>query len=223
MTKVKMMIAATLALGVSVAFADKLDDFKEANRYEKGCQTIPRTYSSERSACDSEGPRVHEWCDGSRGPVTCGSEELTRQVKLGVENAKNDIKTLEARKRKAESNMSNAKTKDEEKKFSDEVAQIEKDLSDAGKKLEQAEKALEARKKHVDDAIYTLDKCIAYRRAVMNSFAYALDRVRNESEPQELKDLARSLRGKYEKEKSGHEEQITARTNAWNNCKSWKP
>jgi hypothetical protein len=79
------------------------------------------------------------------------------------------------------------------------------------------------RKKLVDDAIYTLDKCISYRRAVMNSFSYALDKVRNENEPQELKDVARSLRGKYEKAKSGHEEQITARTNAWNNCKSWRP
>ncbi len=54
-----MMIAATLTLGVSVAFADKLSDFKDADRYDEGCVTIPATYSSERSACNSEGPNVH--------------------------------------------------------------------------------------------------------------------------------------------------------------------
>lgn len=219
--------SAVLALGVSVAFADrlsdKLADFQEANRYDEGCKTIPKTYSSERDACDREGPNVHPWCDGDKGPVTCINEEETRKAKRGVEDAKKNIQELKDKKSKAESNKSNAKTDDEKRKFSDEISQLEKDIYDAGKKLDQAEKDLEARKKLVDDAIYTLDKCIAYRRAVMNSFAYALDKVRNESEPDAIKDVARSLRGKYEKAKSGHEEQITARTNAWNNCKSWRP
>ncbi len=222
--KMKMMFAVALVLGVSVASADKLDDFKEADRYERGCQSIPKTYSSERSACDSEGPQVHEWCDGGRrGPVTCGNAELTRKPKRDIESAKKDIETLKDKKGKAESNKSSATTDDEKRKYSDEITQIEKDLYETGKKLEQAEKDLEARKKLVDDAIYTLDKCIAYRRAVMNSFAYALDRVRNENETPELQTLARSLRSKYEKEKSGHEDQITAKVNALNNCKDWKP
>ena len=75
----------------------------------------------------------------------------------------------------------------------------------------------------MDDAIYTLDKCIAYRRAVMNSFAGALDKMRNEQESPEIKSVAESLVKKYERAKSGREEQITAKTNAWNNCKSWRP
>jgi hypothetical protein len=224
MSKLKqMIIAATLALGVSVAFADKLSDFQEADRYDEGCRTIPSTYSSERSSCEREGPEVHPWCDGDKGPVTCGSEELTRQAKRGVEDAKKEIERLKEKKSKAESDRSNAQTDDEKRRLSDEIAQIERDLYEAGKKLDQAEKDLEARKKLVDDAIYTLGKCIDYRRAVMNSFAYALDRVRNEDETPEIKALARSLRGKYEKAKSGHEEQITAKTNALDNCKSWRP
>jgi chromosome segregation ATPase len=160
---------------------------------------------------------------GRRGPVTCGNEGLTRQAKRAIEDAKKNIETLKDKKSKAESNKSNAKTDDEKKKFSDEITQIEKDLYEARKELEQAEKDLEARKKLVNDAIYTLDKCIAYRRAVMNSFSYALDRVRSENETPEIKELARSLRSKYEKEKSGHEEQITAKISALNNCKSWRP
>jgi vacuolar-type H+-ATPase subunit I/STV1 len=230
MSKVKTMIAATLALGTAVlalgateAFADKLSDFKEADRYDEGCRTIPVTYSSDRDACDREGPNVHPWCDGDRGPVTCVSEEETRKAKRGVEDAKKNIQDLKDKKSKAESNRSSATTDDEKKKYNDEITQIEKDLYDAGKKLEQAEKDLEARKKLVEDAIYNLDKCISYRRAVMNSFAAALDKVRNENEPPEIRDVARSLRNKYEKAKSGHEEQITAKTNASNNCKSWRP
>lgn len=76
MSKVKMMIAgtfalgaATLALGVSVAFADKVSDFKEADRYDEGCKTIPVTYGSDRDSCDREGPNVHPWCDGEKGAL----------------------------------------------------------------------------------------------------------------------------------------------------------
>jgi hypothetical protein len=50
----------------------------------------------------------------------------------------------------------------------------------------------------------------------MNVFAAALDKVRNEDETPEIKDLARQLRDKYEAAKSGHEEQITTRNNALN-------
>ncbi len=28
---------------------------------------------------------MHEWCDGSRGPITCGSEGITRQLEDNVE------------------------------------------------------------------------------------------------------------------------------------------
>jgi len=57
----------------------------------------------------------------------------------------------------------------------------------------------------------------------LNSFTTALDRMRNENETDELKAVSRSLASKYERAKSGHEEQVTARTNAWNNCKNWRP
>lgn len=92
--------------------------------------------------------------------------------------------------------------------------------------MEQAQKDLETRKKLVDDAIYALDKCIDYRRAVMNSFAAALDKVRNENETPEIANLARQLRNRYEEGKSGHEgheEQITARSNALSTCKNSRP
>lgn len=130
---------------------------------------------------------------------------------------------LQNKKSRAESNKSNAKTDDEKRRFEDEIKQIDKDLQAAGKALEAANKALAARKELVDDAISTLDKCITYRRAVMNSFAYALDRMRNERDTPEIRAVAESLVRKYMKSKSGHKQQITAKTNALKNCKYWKP
>lgn len=56
----------------------------------------------------------------------------------------------------------------------------------------------------------------------MNSFAAALDKMRNESNPPEIVPIAKSLAKKYEQEKAGHEQQITNKTNAWNNCRDWR-
>lgn len=178
---------------------------RDADRHDEGCVTIPVTYSSERSSCTSEGPRVHEWCDGGRGPVTCGNEEATKRPKRDIEAAERRIAELEEKKSRAESNKSSAQTDDEKRKYEDEIKQIEKDLYDAEKALEAAKNALDARKKHVESAIYNLDQCVAYRRAVMNSFAAALDKMRNESETPEIKAVAGSLVRKYERSKSGHE------------------
>jgi hypothetical protein len=216
--------ACCLLLAISsAAGADKIDDFKDADRHDEGCSTIPVTYSSDRSSCQSEGPNVHPWCDGAKGPVTCGSESETKDRKRDVENAKKLIEELKEKKSKSESNRSSAKTDDEKRKYDDEVRQFERDIYDAEKQLDAARQALEARKKHVEDAIYTLDKCIAYRRAVMNAFASALDKMRNENETPDIKTVASSLAKKYEKSKSGHEQQITAKKNAYDNCRDWRP
>jgi hypothetical protein len=64
------VIAALVSVGVDgSAAADKLSDFKDADRYNEGCDTIPNTssYSSDRSACTSQQSSVKEWCDGGRG------------------------------------------------------------------------------------------------------------------------------------------------------------
>jgi hypothetical protein len=178
---------------MSLTFAaDKLSDFKEADRYDEGCVTIPTTYTSERSACDREGPNVHPWCDGEKGPVTCGSEEETRKPKRDIENAKKTISDLKNERSTAASNLSNAKP-EERRRFEDDIRRIDNNLDVATRALDAAEKSLEARKKLCEDAIDTLDKCLAYRRAVMNSFDFALDKMRNERDTPELKAVADSL------------------------------
>lgn len=217
MGNVKMMIVATCALGVSVASADKLSDFKNAVA-SKGCESIP--YSDYRSSCQSQQSQVHDWCDGARGPTTCGSENITYQVKNNVEKEKKTVEALKEKRSKLQDERSRASTEDQKNKIGKDIEQIEKDIYEGEKRVEQAQKDLETRKKLVEDAIYTLEKCIDYRRAVMNSFAAALDRVRNENDTPEITDLARQLRNRYEESKSGHEEQITARDNALRTCKN---
>jgi vacuolar-type H+-ATPase subunit I/STV1 len=212
-----IMIVASLALGVSVAAADKLSDFKDAVA-RKGCESIP--YSDHRSSCQSQQSQVHDWCDGARGPVTCGSENITRQVKDNLETEKKNVSELKEKRSKLQNDRSRASTEDEKTKLGKELEQVEKDVYEGEKRVEQAQKALETRKKLVDDSIYNLEKCVDYRRAVMNSFAAALDKVRNENETPEIADLARQLRNRYEEGKSGHEEQITARNNALSTCKN---
>jgi hypothetical protein len=223
MSNTQVIVAVIFTLSVSVASADKLSDFQDADRYEEGCVTIPLIYRDEREACDKESPRVHEWCDGSRGPTSCGSEEETRKPKRDIENANKNISDLKDKRSRAESSKSSASTDEEKKKFEDEITQIDKDLYDGGKALEAAENALEARKKLVEGAIYNIDQCITYRQALRNSFGSALDKMRNENETPEIKSVAQSLVSKYEKQKSGHEVQITNRNNALTNCKDWRP
>lgn len=220
------VVVLALTLGVlpptaHVAFADKLSDFREAVK-NNGCDSIP--YSDYRSTCSSQQSYVHEWCDGRRGPVTCGSENITRQIKDAIERAKREVEAAKDNKNKADQKRSQSGLSDSDKRAAeDEYKRSSDDLDAANKRLDQANRDLEARGKLVNDAIYTLEKCIDYRRAVMNAFASAIDRVRNENEPAEIVPLARQLRDKWEAGKPGHEEQITARKNALDTCKNSRP
>jgi hypothetical protein len=215
----KLVFVATLALGVTAALADKLSDFKDAVS-RSGCESIP--YSDLQSTCKSQQSNVHDYCDGKRGPVSCGSESITRQLKDSIEKEKKAIETLKDKKRKLEDERSRTSDESEKNRLSKEIEQAEKELYDADKRLEKATADLEARRKHVNDAIYTIDKCLDHRRAVMNVFATALDRVRGESE-EDIKPLARQLRDKYEESKRGHEIAIKDKENALRTCKDSRP
>jgi hypothetical protein len=133
------------------------------------------------------------------------------------------IADMKDKKSKAESNKSNAKDDAEKREYEDEIKQLEADLYKANNDETAAKLALENRKKQVETAIYNIDQCMTYRKAVLNSFASALDKMRNESESPEIKDVAQSLVRKYEASKSGHQQQITIRENAMKICKEARP
>jgi hypothetical protein len=133
------------------------------------------------------------------------------------------IADLKEKKSKAESNRSNAKDDDEKRKDDDEIKQLEADLYNASKDESAAKDALDNRRKQVETAIYNIDQCMTYRKAVLNVFASALDKMRNESESPEIKEVAQSLARKYEASKSGHQQQLTIRDNAMKICKDARP
>jgi len=221
----KLIIVAILGLTVSVAWADKLSDFEAAGKEvdekppgKAGCKSIP--YSDYRSPCETEGGHVHEWCDGSRGPITCDSENISRQAKDNLERAKKAAEELRKQKSDRETEQSRASTEETKQKIGEEIKKLIDQIYDADKRVEQAQKDFDSRKKLVDDAIYVLDQCITYRRAVQNSFGAALDKVRNEDETPRIKELAVKLRDSYGVGKDGHEEQINNKTNSLETCKS---
>jgi hypothetical protein len=215
----KMIFTATFVLGASVAIADKLSDFRDAAG-RRGCESIP--YSDLQSTCKSQQSYVHDYCDGAKGPVTCGSESITHQVKYKLENEKTTVEALKDKRRKLEEEKSRASDDSEKNRLTKEIDQADKDIYDAGRRVEQATSDLDARKKHVEDAIYTIDKCIDYRAAVMNVFATAIDKVRGETD-EDIKPYARQLRDKYEEQKPGHEIAITDKKNALETCRKSRP
>ena len=213
-----LILIALSSLRTQVAVADKLADFQDAVKNE-GCKSIP--YGDYRSTCESQQAPVHEWCDGGRGPVTCVSETITRQVKEAVEKTKRDVDTAKDNKDKADRKRGQSGLSDSDKRAAEEEYKKASEEVDAAiKRLEHANRDLEARGKLVSDAVYNIEKCMDYRRAVMNVFASAIDRARNENDPPEIVSLARQLRDMYEAAKPGHEKQITARQSALDTCKS---
>jgi chromosome segregation ATPase len=109
------------------------------------------------------------------------------------------------------------------KKYDEEIKQLENDLYKATNDEAAAKQALEQRGKDVEAAIYAIDKCITYRKAVLNVFASSLDKMRNEKETPEIEAVAYSLKSKYDAAKSGHQRQITTREDAMSICKKARP
>ncbi|VAW81822.1 hypothetical protein MNBD_GAMMA12-1991 [hydrothermal vent metagenome] len=200
-----------------MVLADKLDDFTKADRENEGCETIP--YSSLQKTCKSQGKYVHVWCDGSSSkPVKC-AKGVSKKLKKDLENEKDNYKELESKKRTVERAVSRSKDDAEKKKLKEDLKSVNESIDDSDEAIDNIKKALDDREKLVDKTIHTLKKCLNYRRAVMNSFADSLDKVRNEK-GDGIKPLARSLRNKYQKSKRGHEIQIKNKKNALSTCKS---
>jgi hypothetical protein len=193
-----------LILCCKVAWADKLQDFKDAVS-KTGCDGIP--YTDQRTNCSSQQSDVHSWCDGERGPVSC-EVGVTRNI---LQNFISEQKNNDGLKEKREHLTDNSAKE-----------AIDKEIEASSRKLEDLKKQLEDRKYSIGKIMDTINKCIDYRRAVMNTFAYALDKVRNENEP-EIKPYAEQLRDRYEESKSGHETQITNRENSLDTCKKELP
>lgn len=208
----------TLITSVAPASADKLDDFREAVN-NTGCNSIP--YSDLRSTCRSQQEDVHPWCDGDRGPVKCDING-TRDLKNAQDAVRRELEALQDKKKELESRQSNASNDTERERIKGEIEAITKQIDAAKARQDDLRRDVERRKDFVDKALYTLNKCIDYRRAVMNVFAYATDKVRGENDP-EVRPYAAQLRDRYPEQISGHEKAIENKTNALETCKKEAP
>jgi len=212
------LLAALLFVCEATTWADKLDDFKEAVN-KIGCESIP--YSDGRSDCNSQQGEVHRWCDGEKGPVTCElSATRDLQSKLASEQKNNEA--LRDKRRDLNDKRSHASDDQEKSSLTSEIEAIDKDIEASTKKIEGLKSDLDNRKYSIQKIMDTINKCIDYRRAVMNVFAYAQDKVRGENDP-DIQPYARQLRDKYEESKRGHEIQITNRNNSLDDCKKEMP
>ena len=212
-------VACCFALVVpAFAAADKLDDFEEAVR-NQGYDSIP--YSDPRSGCRSQQSEVHPWCDEERGPVSC-VVDVTSKLRSQHAREYRELEELKNKRREAGDKRSRATDDAERNKYQSEVEALDRSIDGSKKGLEDTSREIERRKDVVEKTIYTINKCIDYRRAVMNTFSYAADKVRGESDP-DLQPYVTTLRNRYPVHISGHEEQIKSRGNALETCKKELP
>jgi hypothetical protein len=216
MRTLNVVMVGLLMLVSSTATADKLDDFRRA-KSEKGCKSIP--YSDMQGNCATQQDPVHEWCDGKKGPVTCGREGMSRDLTESLDKEKRKTEALKQKKRDLEDKRSRSSDDSEKSRLSSEIDAAEKEIYESEKGVDRIKDDLGKRKELVNNAIYNLGKCIDHRRAVMNVFAYAQDKIRNEDESPEIKEIARELRDRYEESKRGHAQAIEHKDNALNTCK----
>lgn len=217
-------VGVGLALLVpSQARADKLSDFTEANKYNEGCSTIPVMYRSQREACEKVRQGQQEWCEGRRGPLSCGNLSDTVRPKETIMAAERTISELRDKKSRAESNRSSASTDDDKRKYDDEVRQLETAIRNTEKERDNAKYGLDNRGKLIAEAIYTIENCITQRKAAVYAFEEALDRMRNEKETPEIASVAESLAKKYYASIAGHKEMIRNLENALRDCRDWRP
>lgn len=168
---------------------------------------------------DREWPQVLQYAQ-----VHCASLERVRGAPLyeaavsatrdAVSRASTSLSAAVARAQSTDDGKRN--------RLTTELAQVERDLAAAATRVAQATADLAARKRLVDAAITTIGKCLDYRRAVMNVFATAQDRVRGENDP-DVVPLARQLRDRWEASKRGHAIAISDKENALTTCQSSQP
>src|SRR5438105_4996573 len=109
----RQLVIGSFALLSSSAWADKLDDFKDAVARE-GCDSIP--YSDVRSNCRSQQDDVHPWCDGSKGPITCDPGG-TRDLRSKLEREQRELDALKDKRRDLEDKRSRAADDAEKRKW----------------------------------------------------------------------------------------------------------
>lgn len=212
------LVTCALVSFATMARADKVDDFKDAVSKE-GCESIP--YGDLQSNCKSQQSDVHSWCDGGRGDTRC-VKGVTNKIQAQISTEQRNLNELQEKRRNLADQRSNATDDQDKERLTSEIEALDKEIEESQKRLESFQHDLEARKDQIDKVTETINKCIDYRTAVMNVFAYATDKVRGESDDV-LKPYIDQLKEKWANEKEGHEQQIQNRHSSLDTCASERP
>jgi hypothetical protein len=206
-------VSVTIVSSVALAQSEKAKAFAEADKYEKGCETIP--YENLRSQCEDQAKEVHPWCDGERGPIKC--EAVTREITDGIMRNSKAIEQLKDKRRELEDSRVHATENENKNKYQEQIEAVDKEIEATERSMQDQMRSLDERKNAVRKTIDNIQKCIDYRKSTMAIFAYSLDKTRNENDP-DIKELASSLTDKAEKQKSGHMIAIRDKENAIEAC-----
>lgn len=178
-------------------------------------------YGSLRGNCRDQQSYVHPWCDGGHGPGSC-QRNVTRDLRVSLVNDQGKLSVDQDRRRVLDDKRSRAGDDTERATLTSELEALDKEIEATKKRIEHVERELASRKYLVENTMATINKCIDYRRAVMNVFPYATDQMRSENDP-DIRPLADMLRSKYAKKIEGHVQAIKDKTDAYNICRDELP
>jgi hypothetical protein len=201
--QIKAGIVMGLLFAGSAVLAGVVDDFKDAANRD-GCEAIP--YSSERSACNSAGREVDDWCKNSSRKWSCDDLDpsgLTRNI----DNVNAKINDLKKEKDELEYKRNNAKDDSERRDLESKIADKKDQIEALQVKVEAWKKQLDNEKSMAKDRQEIGERCVSNRIAVQKIFESVKSKVQSESDP-EAKQYVSKLVDKYTAAEKGHQEAI---------------
>jgi hypothetical protein len=108
---------------------------------------------------------------------------------------------------------------DDKRLIEDVISQIQTEIDAATSKIESSKRSIEANRAMIDERIVRGQKCLDSRQAVQKVFADAIEKAKNESDP-DIKPLAERLVSKWEASSRDHEEPIKAANEVMAMCKN---
>jgi hypothetical protein len=209
--------AVSAVLGIAVAGAASLGDFREAES-KVGCESIP--YSSTRDTCKSKSTAVEEYCKGGRGKWSCDDlnpDGLRRQI----ENVRKKVEELEIERDDLSRRCSSSTDEGERRDCDDRAAAKSKEIDELKNKLVAWQRNLDDESRAIVDRLYVGERCLGAREDVASAFQSAKSSARSETD-EEIRPFALRLIERYEREEPGHAKAIADARAGVDRCKAMR-
>lgn len=210
------LITIMLISSTSLVMADKLEDFEKSikeSRSKETCNAIP--YSKLRKDCGQVSVNTKKYCK-SRNTGKCikGKKSELQQQEY---KERKYLKTLQREKKNLKSEISKEKDKSKNKFLKEKLTLLEKQIKDSQKKLKNNKASQHEYEIIVEEQAEKIEKCIFYRKAAMNIFDKAGNKVKSEK-GEAILSLARELRNSYYASRKEHIKQIKNKESSLKRC-----